>query len=108
MIKDLNDPEFVNDCHTIPPFEMLQVLTNGNIRGLDKLALRTLDQRKQLPMAVVNVLLVYFFSTYSNKVYDRNSLARVYDHWAKNNIKTFSQAKDAASINILDIVKGYQ
>ncbi|MBM7694103.1 replication initiation and membrane attachment protein DnaB [Peribacillus deserti] len=105
MMKDLNDPTFVKYCHTTTPMEMLQELTSGNIRGLDKLALRTLSQRKQLPLAVVNVLLVYFFSTYGNKVYDRNSLARVYDHWAKNNVLTFSQAKEAASIDIVDILE---
>ncbi|WP_026696066.1 hypothetical protein [Peribacillus kribbensis] len=105
MTNDLNDPDFSKYCEKADPEDLMLNLTGGNIRGLDRLAMRSLSQRKQLPLAVVNVLLVYFFTTFSNKVYDRNDLARVYDHWAKNQVYTFTQAKHAATVDIHTILK---
>ncbi|WML47257.1 hypothetical protein RCG23_17320 [Neobacillus sp. PS3-34] len=103
MKKDLNEPDFIRFCETASPLEMVSELTNGNIRGLEMLALRTLANRRQLPAVVVNVLLVYFFSTFANKVYDRNDLSRMYDYWATKHVLTFAQAKEMTQndINVL-------
>ncbi|AND39775.1 MULTISPECIES: hypothetical protein [Cytobacillus] len=94
MLNLLNDPDFIQKCETSSPLEMVEYLTGGNIRGLEKIALGTLANRKQLPANVVNVLIVYFFSTFANKVYDRNDLARLYDYWASNHVYSLAKAQE--------------
>lgn len=94
MLNLLNDPDFMQKCETSSPLEMVEYLTGGNIRGLEKIALGTLANRKQLPANVVNVLIVYFFSTFANKVYDRNDLARLYDYWASNHVYSLAKAQE--------------
>ncbi|MCS0822508.1 hypothetical protein NX029_00905 [Cytobacillus firmus] len=94
MLNLLNDPDFIQKCETSSPLEMVEYLTGGNIRGLEKIALGTLANRKLLPANVVNVLIVYFFSTFANKVYDRNDLARLYDYWASNHVYSLAKAQE--------------
>ncbi|NHM32135.1 hypothetical protein [Neobacillus terrae] len=105
MIIDLNKNEFNEFCQKATPEEMLSVLTNGNTRGLDFLALRSLSNRRQLPSNIVNVLLFYFFKEFANKVYDRNDLARLYDHWAGMRIRNFQQAKELTQKDIHEVLK---
>ncbi|WP_409304050.1 hypothetical protein [Peribacillus sp. SCS-155] len=103
---DVNAPDFRDFCEsTASHLEIVSQVTNGKIRGLDKLALNTLSQRKRLPAVVVNVLLVYFFNTFKNKVYDRKDLARVYDHWANKGVQTFSQAIGMTQVDIHEILQ---
>ncbi|GLB60882.1 hypothetical protein [Cytobacillus sp. NCCP-133] len=102
----LNDPDFVQFCETASPLEMVERLTDGNIRGLEKIALGTLTNRKQLPADVVNVLLVYFFSAYANEVYDRNDLARLYDYWSSSYVYSFSKAQEMTEQNIDQVLSG--
>jgi replication initiation and membrane attachment protein DnaB len=105
MIMDLNENEFNEFCQTATPEEMLKALTNGNTRGLDLLALRSLSNRRQLPSNIVNVLLFYFFKEFSNKVYDRNDLARLYDHWSSMGVRNFQQAKELSQKDIHEVLK---
>jgi replication initiation and membrane attachment protein DnaB len=106
MINLLNDPEVVQMCETASQHEMVEHLTGGKLRGLEKLALVTLANRKQLPPNVVNVLIVYFFSTFVNKVYDRNDLARLYDYWASNHVYSFAKAKEMTEEKIENVLAG--
>ncbi|KON88687.1 hypothetical protein AF332_19005 [Sporosarcina globispora] len=106
MINSLNDPDFVQKCETATPLIMVENITGGNIRGLEKIALGTLASRKQLPPNVVNVLLVYFFSTFANKVYDRNDLARLYDYWASNHVYSFAKAMEMTDEDIEKVLAG--
>lgn len=105
MIKLLNDPEFLHFCEVAEPREMVEKLTNNNVRGLENIALRSLVTRKKLPAEVVNILLVYFYSTYANQVYNRNDLARLYDYWASKEIRTMSQAIDLTKEDIDQITR---
>lgn len=105
MNKLFNDPEFLRFCEIAEPREMVEKLTNNNIRGLENIALRSLATRKKLPTGVVNILLVYFYSTYANQVYNRNDLARLYDYWASKEIRTMSQAIDMTKEDIEQITK---
>jgi replication initiation and membrane attachment protein DnaB len=100
MNKLLNDPDFLHFCETALPIEVVEKLTNNNIRGLENIALRSISTRKKLPANVVNVLLVYFFSTFANQVYNRNDLARLYDYWASNEVRTMQQAVEMTNENI--------
>jgi replication initiation and membrane attachment protein DnaB len=104
MNKLLNDPEFLRFCETALPIEVVEKLTNNNIRGLENIALRSISTRKKLPANVVNVLLVYFFSAYANQVYDRNDLARIYDYWASREVRTIPQAIEMTSENIEQVL----
>lgn len=106
MLSLLNDPDFIQKCETSSPLEMVEYLTGGNIRGLEKIALGTLANRKQLPAIVVNVLIVYFFSTFANKVYDRNDLARLYDYWASNHVYSFAKAQEMTGEYIEKVLAG--
>ncbi|HZG71674.1 MAG TPA: hypothetical protein VEY51_09080 [Chondromyces sp.] len=105
MIKDLNDPSFLNYCENKTPLEIVTDITDGNVRGLDKLALESLYNRKKLPSLVVNVLVVYFFNAYRNTVYDRKDLARIYDYWAQHKVQTFFDAMRMAQMDIKQILK---
>ncbi|MGD6897624.1 hypothetical protein [Bacillus infantis] len=104
MLNNLYDPDFIRFCETATPLEMVTRLTGGKVRGLENLALRSLNNRRQLPKEVVNVLLVYFYDSYAHQVYDRNSLARLYDYWATKNVRSFAAARDMASIDIRSII----
>ena len=104
MNKLLNDPEFLRFCETALPIEVVEKLTNNNIRGLENIALRSISTRKKLPASVVNVLLVYFFSAFANQVYNRNDLARIYDYWASREVRTISQAIEMTNENIEQVL----
>ena len=104
MSKRLNDPEFLQFCETASPREMVEKLTNNNIRGLENIALRSLSTRNKLPGNVVNVLLVYFFSTFANQVYDRNDLSRIYDYWASKEIRTVPQSVEMSKEDIEQVL----
>jgi len=104
MNKLLNDPEFLRFCETALPIEVVEKLTNNNIRGLENIALRSISTRKKLPASVVNVLLVYFFSAYANQVYNRNDLARIYDYWASREVRTIPQAIEMTNENIEQVL----
>ncbi|WML48667.1 hypothetical protein RCG23_00485 [Neobacillus sp. PS3-34] len=102
----LNEPYFNKKCETATPFEMLLTLTNGNIRGLDTLVLNTLLSKKRLlPPIVVNALLVYFFNSFAEKVYDRNDLSRLHDYWLAKRVCTFSQAREMFKEDINQVLQ---
>ncbi|MCA1038332.1 hypothetical protein LCM00_02315 [Bacillus infantis] len=104
MLNNLYDPEFIRFCETATPLEMVTRLTGGKVRGLENLAIRSLSSRKQLPKEAVNVLLVYFYDAFAHQVYDRNSLARLYDYWATKNVRSFAAARDMTKIDIKTIL----
>lgn len=104
MSKLLNDPEFLQFCEMASPREMVEKLTNNNIRGLENIALRSLSTRKKLPGNVVNILLVYFFETFANQVYNRNDLSRIYDYWSSKEIRTVSQAVEMSNEDIEQVL----
>ncbi|HAQ06930.1 MAG TPA: hypothetical protein DCR24_05170 [Bacillus bacterium] len=104
MSKRLNDPELLQFCETASPKEMVQKLTDNNLRGLENIALRSLSTRNKLPGNVLNVLLVYFFSTFANQVYDRNDLSRIYDYWASKEIRTVSQGVEMSKEDIQQVL----
>lgn len=106
MDKLLHDPEFLHFCETASPLEMVEKLTDHNIRGLENIALRSISTRTKLPANVVNVLLVYFFDSYANKVYNRNDLARIYDYWASKEVRTMPQAIEMTNDNIEHVLQG--
>jgi replication initiation and membrane attachment protein DnaB len=101
----LNDPNFLLFCETASPIEVVEKLTNNNIRGLENIALRSISTRKKLPANVVNVLLVYFYSHYGNQVYNRNDLARLYDYWASKEVRTLTQAIEITQEDIEQVLK---
>ncbi|WP_210363906.1 hypothetical protein [Bacillus sp. REN3] len=105
MEKLLNDQEFFQLCETASLEEMAVRLTEGNIRGLENIALRSISTRKTLPLPVRNVLLAYFFNTFANEVYDRNDLARIYDYWTSEGIQTLPQAIGKTSEDITQVLK---
>ncbi|PLT32798.1 hypothetical protein [Bacillus sp. V5-8f] len=105
MIMDIYDPGFMKFCQSKSPSETLKGILEGNIRGLDKIAFKNLSHRNQLPTVVVNVLLVYFFNAYKNTVYDRKNLARIYDYWVQQEVKTFSDALAMTDIDITQLLK---
>jgi replication initiation and membrane attachment protein DnaB len=105
MLNNLYDPDFIRFCETATPLEMVTKLTGGNVRGLENLALRSLNTRRQLPKEVINVMLVYFYNTYASQVYDRNSLARLYDYWATKQVRSFAAARDMTKIDIRTILE---
>lgn len=84
---------------------MVEILTDGNVRGLDRLAIRTLEKRKQLPNEVVNLMLVYFFNAFANKVYHRNDLSRLYNYWAYKKVYSVSEAKKMMQVDISQILQ---
>ena len=100
-IAKLNDIEY---CRNASPFKVLEELTDGNIRGLDLLALRRVLSRNRLPLEVVNVLLFYFYRTYANKAFDRNDLMKVYDFWLKKHVRTYSEAIRMLEKNIEEVI----
>lgn len=104
MTKLLTDPDFLLFCEEAEPREMVEKLTDNNVRGLENIALRSIATRNKLPQNVVNVLLVYFYGTFANQVYNRNDLARIYDYWASKNIRTISQAIEMTNEDIEQIV----
>jgi replication initiation and membrane attachment protein DnaB len=104
MTKLLNDPDFLLFCEKAEPREMVEKLTNNNVRGLENIALSSISTRNKLPKNVVNVLLVYFYSTFANQVYNRTELARIYDYWASKDIRTMSQAIEMTNEDIEQIV----
>ena len=104
MNKLLNDPDFLHFCETALPIEVVEKLTNNNIRGLENIALRSISTRKKLPANVVNVLMVYFYSAFANQVYNRNDLARVYDYWASKEVRTMQQAVEMTNENIEQVL----
>ncbi|WP_409300068.1 hypothetical protein [Peribacillus sp. SCS-155] len=107
MQMNMNDPNFRNYLiSSASQEELVKKLTNGNIRGLDRLALRTISQRRQLPNEVVNVLLAYFFGTFANTVYDRKLLGKIYDFWANQGVHTFAHALTMAKLDITDVLQG--
>ncbi|RSD23031.1 hypothetical protein [Mesobacillus subterraneus] len=103
MNKLLNDPEFLTFCETAMPVEVVEKFTN-NIRGLENIALRSIASRNKLPANVVNFLLAYFYSHYGNQVYNRNDLARLYDYWASNDVRTMAKAAEMANEDIEKIL----
>ena len=105
MINQLNDPEFLDFCETATPKEMVAKLTNNNVRGLENIALRSLSTRNKLPANVVNVLLVYFFNTFVNQVYNRNDLARIYDYWASKEVRNVPKAVEMTEEDIEQVLK---
>ncbi|WP_409294655.1 hypothetical protein V1498_15905 [Peribacillus sp. SCS-26] len=104
MIIDLKDEEFLSACKSKTPLEMVWELTNGNVRGLEMLALRSLRQRQKLPAPVVNILIAYFYQTYAGVVYDRNDLARLYDHWSSRQVGTVEEALRMAEEDITKLM----
>ncbi|MFS0782638.1 hypothetical protein [Bacillus sp. 1P06AnD] len=100
------EKQLLEDCKTHTSFEMLGKATNGHIRGLDMVTFQLLRNRNQLPPEVVNVLIVYFFHEFANKVYDRNDLVRLYTHWVSKNVQTINQAIDLSKLDITETLSG--
>lgn len=94
METNINNPEFIGFCKHASSIEVVEKVTNGNVRGLDKIALSNFSRRGQLPTTVENMLLAYFFNEFANKVYDRNSLSRMHDYWVTRKVTTVSQAEE--------------
>ncbi|ALC90764.1 hypothetical protein AM500_13930 [Bacillus sp. FJAT-18017] len=105
MVEAKKELSLIEYCKYATPTEVLKAATNGNVRGLDMLALRMVMARNKLPVEVVNVMIVYFFKTFANTVYDRNDLLKIYDHWLKHNVQTFVQAKQMTATDIHTILK---
>ena len=91
-------------CRYASPLETLSAATGGNVRGLDLLATRMVLARIQLPAEALNVLLIYFFQTFANKVFDRNDLLKVYDFWLKNRVKTYRDAIEMTNRDIFTVL----
>ncbi|CAM3730789.1 hypothetical protein [Mesobacillus thioparans] len=92
MDKQITEPEFLSFCETATPIEVVEKLTNHNIRGLENIALRSISTRNKLPANVVNLLVAYFYDHYGNQVYNRNDLARLYDYWGSKDVRTMAKA----------------
>ncbi|WP_059170392.1 hypothetical protein [Bacillus sp. FJAT-27445] len=105
MVLEEKDIELYEICRDLSPFDVLHIVTGGNVRGLDLLALRRLLSKGRTQSEIVNVLLVYFYQTFANKVFDRNALLKVYDYWQKNNVYTYKQAMEMTKRDIYSILK---
>ncbi|CEG27053.1 hypothetical protein [Bacillus sp. B-jedd] len=92
-------------CRYAPPLETLAAATGGKVRGLDLLATRMVLSRNHLPQEALNVLLVYFFQTFANKVFDRNDLLKVYDFWLKNRVGTYQEAMEMTKRDIFTVLQ---
>lgn len=93
------------ECRYATPLETLKAATGGKVRGLDLLAARMIFSRNHLPAEAVNVLLVYFFKTFANKVFDRNDLLKVYDFWLKNRVGTYQEAIEMTKRDIFTVLQ---
>ncbi|MET1030109.1 hypothetical protein [Domibacillus tundrae] len=93
MTININDSEFIDFCEIASQMEVAEKVIGGPARGLDKLALRALQGKKILPNIIMNLMVVYFFFSFANKVYHRNDLSQLYNYWANKRIFTLSQAK---------------
>lgn len=100
MDTHITDPEFIDFCKHHSSLEVVEKVTGGNIRGLDKIALTNFSRRGHLPSTVENILLAYFFQEFANKVYDRNSLCRVHDYWVTKKVNTVPQAEEMVKKDI--------
>jgi replication initiation and membrane attachment protein DnaB len=105
MNKQLTDPEFLSFCENAMPIEVVEKITDNNIRGLENIALRSISTRSKLPGNVVNLLVGYFYSHYGNQVYNRNDLARLYDYWASKDVRTMTQAAEMTNEDIEEVLK---
>ncbi|WP_316568769.1 hypothetical protein [Neobacillus sp. YIM B06451] len=104
MVLDEKEMNLYESCRHSSPYEVLHTVTGGNVRGLDLLALRRVLAKNKQPSEIVNVLLIYFYKTFANQVYDRNALLKVFDFWKKNNVDTFKQAVDMTARDIHTIL----
>ncbi|WHX42358.1 hypothetical protein QNH36_09560 [Mesobacillus sp. AQ2] len=105
MSRQITDPEFLSFCETAKPIEVVEKITNHNIRGLENIALRSISTRNKLPANVVNLLVAYFYSHYGNQVYNRNDLARLYDYWASRDVRTMAKAAEMVQEDIEEVLK---
>jgi replication initiation and membrane attachment protein DnaB len=105
MNRQITDPEFLSFCETAKPIEVVEKITNQNIRGLENIALRSISTRNKLPANVVNLLVAYFYSHYGNQVYNRNDLARLYDYWASKDVRTMANAAEMVQEDIEEVLK---
>jgi replication initiation and membrane attachment protein DnaB len=108
MENIFKDPEFLQFCESALPIEVVEKLTNNNIRGLENIALRSISTRKKLPPNVVNVLIAYFYSAFANQVYNRNDLARLYDYWASKEVRTMPQALEMTDEDIHQVINTFK
>lgn len=105
MVLDEKETNLYEDCRHSSPYEVLHIVTEGNVRGLDLLALRRVLAKSDGPSELINVLIIYFYKTFASKPFDRNALLRVYDYWQKNNVHTFNQAMEMTRRDIRTILK---
>lgn len=105
MAIEINHSEFLDFCKTATSMEVVEKVTEGNVRGLDTVAIRKLSMRRQLPCEIENILLAYFFREFANKVYDRNSLSKLYDHWVTRRVVTVSQAEKMVKEDIHSVLE---
>ncbi|WP_079508520.1 hypothetical protein [Mesobacillus jeotgali] len=105
MTKQITEPEFLTFCETAEPIEVVEKITDNNIRGLENIALRSISTRNKLPDNVVNLLVAYFYSHFGNQVYNRNDLARLYDYWASKDVRTMAQASEMVQEDIEEVLK---
>ncbi|XXM70575.1 hypothetical protein ACQ0QQ_12695 [Lysinibacillus sphaericus] len=90
-LKNLSE-EDKDLIYSADPFQMTQSIVNSNLRGLEKISIESIKSMNLLPVEVVNVLLVYFYSEFSGQVYNRNDLKRLYHLWASAGIRTYEDA----------------
>ncbi|MGR3762897.1 DnaD domain protein [Rossellomorea sp. NS-SX7] len=90
-LKQLSEEEKIF-IHSADPFHMTKSILRKNLRGLEIISIESINGLNLLPPEVVNVLLVSFYREFSDQVYNRNDLKKLYNHWAKKGIKTFDDA----------------
>jgi replication initiation and membrane attachment protein DnaB len=98
-LKNLSEEE-KNLIYSADPFQMTQSILNSNLRGLEKISIESIKSMNLLPVEVVNVLLVYFYSEYAGQVYNRNDLKRLYHLWASAGIRTYEDALEMTERDI--------
>jgi replication initiation and membrane attachment protein DnaB len=97
--EELN-PELVALCQTADHFHMAETVIGSPLRGLDILSLKGIERKKNLPVDVTNLLIIYFFTEVKGTVYHRNALAKLYNHWVSNEVFTFSKAQEMVKLDM--------
>ncbi|MCA1054421.1 DnaD domain protein [Rossellomorea aquimaris] len=89
------------------PFHMTKSIMKKEIRGLERISIQSIQNMNLLSKEVVNILLVYFYREFSEEVYNRNDLKKLYNIWA---VKGVSTVEDAILMTDKDIraILGYQ
>ncbi|WP_175987155.1 DnaD domain protein [Bacillus sp. Marseille-Q1617] len=98
-LNNLSEEE-KNLIYSADPFQMTETILKSNLRGLEKISIKSINSMDLLPVEVVNVLLVYFYGNYGTQVYNRNDLKKLYHLWAAQGVRTFDDAVAMAERDI--------